>query len=468
MQISIKNFQEALQNDRIDAGFFSPEYVKSNSAVESKKYELLCDIAHISDGNHLTIAENFISQPGVRYLRGQDLSTDMVLSDRNLVYINDSLFRQLKRSHIFKNDLLVTIVGANTGLVGLVYSPPEKLVASCKLGIVRPQSTILSGYLYSFLTSRYGQHQILRSIRGGGQTGLILPDLKKIKIARFLKTFEAYIHHIVYSGHERLNQSENILVQAEKILLSELGLLCWKPKHRLSFVRNFSDTKSADRIDAEYFQPMYDEVIEKVKQYKNGWSRLDDQFSQNRKSFHKINDHNYHYVEISCVRTSDGSIEPLVLSGRDLPANAKIKLQKNDIIISKVRPYRGAISIIQTDNLVGSSAFTVVQEKGTLFKETLFVLLRTKAYLKYSLKFNTGTTYPTIDDQDILGFPVPLIANAVQVSIKHKIEEAIRTKHQSQSLLDIAKRGVDLAIEENEQSAEKWIKRELDKLGVET
>ena len=63
---------------------------------------------------------------------------------------------------------------------------------------------------------------------------------------------------------------------------------------------------------------------------------------------------------------------------------------------------------------------------------------------------------------------MPLIANAVQVSIKHKIEEAIRTKHQSQSLLDIAKRGVELAIEENEQSAEKWIKRELDKLDVET
>jgi hypothetical protein len=52
--------------------------------------------------------------------------------------------------------------------------------------------------------------------------------------------------------------------EAEKTLLSELGLLNWKPKYQLSFIKNFSDTQSAYRIDAEYFQPLYDEIVKVI------------------------------------------------------------------------------------------------------------------------------------------------------------------------------------------------------------
>lgn len=55
----------------------------------------------------------------------------------------------------------------------------------------------------------------------------------------------------------------------------------------------------------------------------------------------------------------------------DLPANAKIKFQKDDVIVSKVRPYRGAIGIVDSENYVGSGALTVLQENGVVNKETL-------------------------------------------------------------------------------------------------
>ena len=52
--------------------------------------------------------------------------------------------------------------------------------------------------------------------------------------------------------------------QAEQLLLSELGFLGWKPKHKLWFEKNYSDTENPERIDAEYFQPMYDIIKEFV------------------------------------------------------------------------------------------------------------------------------------------------------------------------------------------------------------
>ena len=117
---------EAICNERLDAQFFWPEYLESYKIVNERAHSILCDISHITDGNHLKIAENFDTKDGIRYLRGQDLSSDMMLHDRNIVHIPESSFSLLKRSHIFKDDILLTIVGANTELVGLVFDPPKK------------------------------------------------------------------------------------------------------------------------------------------------------------------------------------------------------------------------------------------------------------------------------------------------------------------------------------------------------
>jgi type I restriction enzyme S subunit len=164
------------KTSRIDSEFYQPEYILSFERLLRTTPIRLSRIANVGDGNHLKIAEQFQDTPGIRYLRGQDVSTDMMLEDRNEIYIPENFHERIKRGHIYKNDILVTIVGANTGLVALAYDIPERLSASCKLGIARPKS-VKAGYLYAFLVSRYGQHQIRRNKRGGGQTGLILPDI---------------------------------------------------------------------------------------------------------------------------------------------------------------------------------------------------------------------------------------------------------------------------------------------------
>ena len=107
----------------------------------------------------------------------------------------------------------------------------------------------------------------------------------------------------------------------------------------------------------------------------------------------------------------------------------KLNFKKNDVIISKVRPYRGAIGIVDCDDYVGSGAFTVLQENGIINKETLMVFLRLKPLLDFSLKFNTGTSYPTITDEDILNFPLPKIDSKIQEQIKEKITEMCETKN---------------------------------------
>jgi hypothetical protein len=87
MQVSIAKLSDTRINERFDSQFFQSSLIDSYQKIISKKNSQLSDLALVTDGNHLKIAENFDLESGVRYLRGQDLGADMLLQDRNVVYI---------------------------------------------------------------------------------------------------------------------------------------------------------------------------------------------------------------------------------------------------------------------------------------------------------------------------------------------------------------------------------------------
>jgi len=164
------------------------------------------------------------------------------------------------------------------------------------------------------------------------------------------------------------------------------------------------------------------------------------------------------------VNVSDSSCKSNFVKTKDLPANAKTLVKKGDILISKVRPYRGAVTLINFDqkDLIVSGAFTVLREKETSIfsNEVLKVLLRTKEYKEWLLKFNVGTSYPVIKDIDVLNLSIPKISNKVQETITDKIQLSSNLKKQSEYLLEVAKRAVEIAIEENEDIALEFVKKE--------
>ena len=121
--------KDLLAHKRFDAQFFSPKYEFLEKIFRSQKTDKLSDISSVSDGNHLKIAEEFDQTKGIRYLRGQDLSKKMTITDLSIVKIAESSYDNLQRSHVFNGDVLLGIVGT-IGNVGLVYKCDEKLTAN--------------------------------------------------------------------------------------------------------------------------------------------------------------------------------------------------------------------------------------------------------------------------------------------------------------------------------------------------
>lgn len=436
---------------RIDAEFYQPTYLESVNKLLNTEHSTLSKLATVGDGNHLTIAERFQDYPGVRYLRGQDLSTEMLIEDRNEVFIPEDVYSKIQRAQINSKDVLVTIVGANTGLVGLAYDIPDKLSASCKLGIARAHS-IDPGYLYAFLISKFGQRQIRRNKRGGGQTGLILPDMRNLLIARF-PNLEDHISRITYEAHEKIKEAKQLSERAEQLLLSVLGLQDWKPSHTLSYVRTYSQTARARRMDAEHFQPKFDEVERHISDFDP--QKLYNLAKQITEPVRLDEREKYRYIEISDVNTSNGEIGYSEREVKDLPPNAKIKVSGGELIVSKVRPTRGAIGIVPDDcqvNGVCSSAFVVLESQSPM-REFLQVYLRSiagKALLEQPCR---GTSYPTIDDGDVMNLSIPSIAHETQEKISELISQSRHTRQEAKAKLENAKRAIEIAIEESEEQA---------------
>ena len=96
-------------------------------------------------------------------------------------------------------------------------------------------------------------------------------------------------------------------------------------------------------------------------------------------------------------------------------------------------------------------------ENGQINKETLLACLRSKLFLTWSLKPNTGTSYPTLDDDDILDFPIPILFQEKQAEIQQKVIEPFNLRKHAKALLEYAKRAVEIAIEQDEQAAINWL-----------
>jgi type I restriction enzyme S subunit len=254
--------------------------------------------------------------------------------------------------------------------------------------------------------------------------------------------------------------AESLYAAAEQTLLEILGLANWRPTEENTSIKTFSSSfGTSGRLDAEYYQPKYDEIEEKIKTCEFGWCLVNDKYKLNESVCGREKEY-YNYIEIGDINISSGDYSYTKLDTNELPANARINLQQGDLLVSNVRPYRGAIAIINEEipNLVGSGAFTVLQEKSDFLNEYLSILLRTSIYKELMMKFNVGSSYPVIKDEDILNLPIPILPMDKQKELSAQIQESFKNRQESSRLIEIAKQAVEMAIEQDEETAMKFIK----------
>lgn len=453
---------------RIDSGYFRKEVLVAYHNLKEKPYYLNKEISIIKSGTTPKDRDDELKE-GVILLKTNDIRNNILLDEKErFYYIDSNTDEKMKSSRLKSGDVLINIVGATTDVIGrtslIIDNFPKANITQAMAFCRIKQNILKQEYLFVFLQTYYGQIQVQRLARPTGQYNLNLDEVAKIIIPKLDNNFQLHIENLVKTSYQKLEESKTLYKEAEKSLLQELDLINFKPSEKNVTTKSFKESfGTSGRIDSEYYQPKYDH-IEKIITDSGNFTYIKNEFYHIKTSFDKSKD-GYNYIEIGDVNVSDGTNVCNYVETEDLPANAKINVKNGDLLVSTVRPYRGAVTIINTNenDLIVSGAFTVLRKKenSNINTQVLQVLLRTDIYKELLLKYNVGTQYPVIKDEDVLNLIIPNINNSIQIQIEEKIKKSFELKEESKQLLDLAKRAVEVAIEKNEDEAIKIINETL-------
>lgn len=459
LEISEINFLDARSiagETRWDSEYYQKHFLKNQIALEKKqtiRFKELCN--SIKKGVFDLSPDNYI-ETGIPFIRTSEIKEPMIRFS-STVFLSEETNEQNKKTELNSGDLVFTKIGAFIGDVAMLPNIYQKYNFSQNVAGASLKDKRLGPFLLSFFFSDKGRFQILRSAMISGQGKLELNDIRNYLIPDVSDKFKSSIAELIQLKEDALNQANEKYSISQNLLLSLLGLENMKFNEESINIKKLSESlEKFRRIDSEFYQKKYEEFSHIIESHPLGFTKIQDEFDLIKLASKKDHDE-YLYVEISDINIGDGSISPNLVNTEDLPANAKIEAKQNDLIVSKVRPNRGAVAIVDfsDDNLIVSGAFTVLRKKpdSKFSCEILKVLLRTELYKEWLLQFNVGTSYPVINDEDILNLSIPKVDESTQKTISDLMHESFQLKIKSEQLFSYAKRAVEIAIEEDEEKA---------------
>jgi len=467
MEYSIVQKKTVIEEEyfRLDPEFYHPSNLQLEKKLIKKNYSLLGDLCNLYDGPFGSdLLSSSYASKGVPALRMQNITNDGLLNVSNVEYISNDDADNLIKHIAYPGDVVVTKIGF-LGFSTVLPKDYDRYFFRREITRLKinDEIKITPHYLATFFNTQHGRQQALRFSSGTTRDRILLVNQRQMIIPIFYSEFQKNIEDICKNAYSAIGESKNIYNITQTLLLSELGLLDWKPKHRLSFVKKYSDTQQAGRFDAEYFQPKYDEIVVAIKNYKGRWDTAENVL--NIKDSNILPKHNveYKYIELANIGINGEIAGFIEAEGQDLPSRARRKVSKDDVIISSIEGSLSSCALIpdEYEGALCSTGFYIV-DSTKINPQTLLVLLKSPIGQEQLKKGCSGTILTAINKDEIGKIVLPIVDSGIQHQIKQKIIESFNLRKQSKHLLECAKKAVEMAIEKDEETSMKWLDSQLD------
>jgi hypothetical protein len=358
-------------------------------------------------------------------------------------------FRLQPRDVLFNRTNSYEWVGRTGLYIGSKGETP--VFASYLVRFQTQHRTLLPELMVAFLGSRYGVAEVKRRSRQSiNQTNVNPEEVKEILIPILGMPVQENIAQVFSSAHSLLIDAEASMTQAETVLYSALGLANWTPPEPLSYTARASDVFSAARLDAQFFTPRVQALLDLLSV---DGRTVRDVADHRREKFRSDNCAHFNYIEIGGLDGA-GAATSTLLACSEAPSRATWYVRPDDIITSTVRPIRRLSAQIapEQDGYVCSSGFVVVKPKD-IAPEVLLTYLRLPVICELLDLYASASMYPAITDADIFNLPLPNISDEVAEEVTRNVQEAKAAKASAANMLDAAKRAVEIAIEDGEPAA---------------
>ena len=456
MQYSVVDYQsivDASHSLRFDAEFFRPDYLQVQRRLEEIGSRKLIDF-QVNIRHPKEIKRNYVDN-GVPFLRAQNVRPLSIDLTANPVYISEEDAERLKENMIQYKDILITRSGANAGQCA-IYLENSYAISSSHTFILK-SGNLNPFFLAIFLNTKYGRALIEKGKYGSAQPEVAPYFLYQIPIPNW-NNLPSVIEKTYLRSKELTELSKTRYAETQVLLLGELGLADWQPKHKLAFTTDYVSMQQAERTDADYFQPKYDDIINTIKSYPGGCGTVANQVHLKDSNFKPESETEYKYIELANIGSSGEIKDCMVAQGQNLPSRARCKVNTGDVIASSVEGSLESIALVteEYDNALCSTGFHTIHS-DVLNSETLLVLLKSSIGQLQLKKGCSGTILTAINREEFGRIVVPFIKADKQSEIQQKVVESFNLRRHAKDLLECAKRAVEIAIEQDEQTAMDWL-----------
>ena len=463
MQYSIVKKSAVVGDFRIDAECYQEKYVSTKQKISALKNTILGNEVSKYCKGIFDIKADSYSVSGIPFVRISDLK-DGFIDLSNIVYIPESVHQRYYKTALRKGDVVLS----KTAYPAASYVDISECNASQDTIAVRlkEKSQIDSEYLVVFLNTRFGLNQMERWFTGNVQMHLNLSDSRGIVIPILTNAFQHKIRLLFLNAIYLRKQSAEESDQAQQLLLSELGLVDWHPRHSLTFVENNSDIQRAGRVDAEYFQPRYAAIEESIRSYQGGWNTLDNLVTV--KKCVEVGREEYLTEGIPFVRVSN--LSPFEITEEKYISEgmyAKVMQHQpgqGEILLSKDATPGIAYHLRdRPKKMIPSGGILRLKRKTERINDEYLTLVLNSILVKEQANRDVGGSVILHWRPDqVKEIIIPILPEAKQALIQQKVLECFNLRNQSKHLLECAKRSVEIAIEQDEKTAIDWLEKNVD------
>ena len=351
-----------------------------------------------------------------------------------------------------KDDVLICRTNGNPKFVGrsaIVPKDYDYAFASYLFRIRPNRKYINSATLVAFLNSKYGRLEIEKYSMVGNQANFSPAKFREISIPVFSKDLNDKIEDITYRAFQKLEMSESLYSEAANNMLECLDLNDFTASSNSCNVKTLKESFiETGRLDAEYYQPKYDDILHHIQAYKYGSKNLAEICDIKEENFIPKDDTTYKYVELANIGKYGNIIGCSQQKGEDLPSRARRIVSKNDVVISSLEGSLDSCALVEEDydGALCSTGFYVLKS-SVLNSETLLVLFKSPLVKELMRKGCSGTILTAIGRQELERIPIPLIRQEIQEEIAQHVQSSISLRKESQQLLEHAKLTVEGAIQ---------------------
>ncbi|MEB3190418.1 MAG: N-6 DNA methylase, partial [Snowella sp.] len=476
LEAAVVNFSEIDLGDRFDAEYFWKDSLRIQAVLKQRETEPFRRLGDFVASAFYPAATQLYEFGDTPFIRCVDcINYPLITQDQDDLFekIPLSFVEESKGVNVLeKGDLVITKVGSPC-FTSIVEDYGLVALSRTVLG-VKKIINIDPYYLLVFLRSRFGFQQLLRQRELTIQYQLTLDRVKKVSIYKASRDFQSLIRKATLKYLDLILLSKSLYSQAEDLLLLELGLQDWQPTEETVAVKSFAESfLSSGRFDAEYYQPKFDQLIERLEEKVeltplgdlltlNQKGRQPDYIEEDEDTSSYLPVINSKYVRAGEVVLSDNRYAPIP------EGNNPLVIQKGDVLfngtgvgtVGRCAPY------FYEQEALPDTEVTVLRS-STLDPVYLSIYINSIAGQLQVQKHLQGTSgiirvYPG----DIAQFQIWEAPDSIQKKIKNKVESSHQKREQSKQLLEIAKTGVERAIEMDEATATIWINEQLEALNI--